>query len=65
MEKKMRNPKVGATCKVWGEGNDRFKIIQVDFDHKVVILEKCGTEGFDKIYSIRYPPRPPSFYKGP
>jgi hypothetical protein len=61
----MREPKVGATCKVYGEANDRFTITQIINNGKSVVLTKGkyshGTESVEKIHSIRYPPRPKSY----
>ncbi len=63
----MRELKVGATCKVWGEAHDRFTIIQLRGDGSGALLNdnagRChGWEGREKIHSIRYPPRPKSYY---
>ena len=63
----MRELKVGASCKVYGEGADRFIIKEIYNDGKFVGLTKGkydhGSEGIDKIYSIRYPPRLKSYYE--
>lgn len=56
----MRTPKPGCTCKVYGEGEERFKVRAVENGR--VIFENTDSEPIEKCYSIRYAPRLKSYY---
>ncbi len=64
----MREPKVGCTCKIWGDGDSRYEVVEVrrekSRDQRIlgVILNTGCYEDIAKVYSIRYQPRPKSYY---
>jgi flagellar biosynthesis/type III secretory pathway ATPase len=57
----MRLPKPGCTCKIHGEGNERFRVVKMT--DCSVVLETGDTEAIEKCHSIRYAPRLASYHR--